>query len=234
MAGRSSPLTESDPTSFNRSGCGRGRRGSVARLIHDTLLRLDRTTGAARAPPGDRVDQLADGLTWTFKLREGVAVFRRDAVHVRGRASSAFKALYDPTVNSEIASSLLINGKPMQARALDAHTVVIQFPSAYAPGIGLLDALPILPAHKLRGRARRRHISRGVGRDDARQRHRRTRTVRDRRATSPASVWSSRAIRGSGSTMPAAANAVSRSPRVAIHAESGRRDAAAAGRRRPI
>jgi len=61
-----------------------------------------------------------------------------------------FQVLYDPRVKSEIASSVLVGGKPLQVRALDEHTVVIVFPAAYAPGISLLDAVPILPAHKLR------------------------------------------------------------------------------------
>jgi hypothetical protein len=38
----------------------------------------------------------------------------------------------------------------MTVRALDAHTVVLVFPSPYGPGISLLDSLPILPAHKLK------------------------------------------------------------------------------------
>ena len=33
---------------------------------------------------------------------------------------------------------------------MDAHTVVVIFPAPYGPGISLLDAVPILPSHKLK------------------------------------------------------------------------------------
>ena len=33
---------------------------------------------------------------------------------------------------------------------MDAHTVVIVLPAPYGPGISLLDAVPILPRHKLK------------------------------------------------------------------------------------
>jgi peptide/nickel transport system substrate-binding protein len=63
----------------------------------------------------------------------------------------SFRVLYDPQVKSEMASSLLISGQPLTARALDTQTVVVVLPAPYGPGIGPLDALPIYPRHKLEG-----------------------------------------------------------------------------------
>jgi peptide/nickel transport system substrate-binding protein len=60
-----------------------------------------------------------------------------------------FQAIFDPKVKSEIASSLMIDGKPIQVRALDAATVVIVLPAPYGPGLSMLDSIPILPRHKL-------------------------------------------------------------------------------------
>ena len=51
---------------------------------------------------------------------------------------------------SPVASSMLIQGKPIEVRALDAHTITVKLPSTYGPGLSFLDSIPILPAHKLR------------------------------------------------------------------------------------
>jgi peptide/nickel transport system substrate-binding protein len=118
-------------------------------MIHATLVRLDRTTGKVGPRLAREWTSSPDGLTWVFKLQEGVT-FSDGAPFTSADVVFSFQALYDPKVESEIGASLLIDGKPMQVRALDAHTVSIVFPSAYAPGIALLDAVPILPEHKLR------------------------------------------------------------------------------------
>jgi peptide/nickel transport system substrate-binding protein len=90
-----------------------------------------------------------DGLTWTFKLREDV-LFSDGKPFTAADVVFSFQALFDPLVNSQIGSSLRINGKPLAVRAMDAHTVVIILPAPYGPGISLLDAVPILPSHKLK------------------------------------------------------------------------------------
>jgi peptide/nickel transport system substrate-binding protein len=60
-----------------------------------------------------------------------------------------FAALYDPVAKTDVAESLVIDGKPIAVSAPDKHTVVLKFPAPYGPGIALLDSLPILPRHKL-------------------------------------------------------------------------------------
>ena len=118
-------------------------------MVHDTLLRVDRKTGEIEPRLATRWTSSPDGLTWTLTLRDHV-LFSDGQPFSSEDVLFSFRALYDPVVKSDIASSLLIQGKPMLVRALDAHTLTVQFPSAYAPGISLLEALPILPAHKLR------------------------------------------------------------------------------------
>jgi peptide/nickel transport system substrate-binding protein len=48
-----------------------------------------------------------------------------------------------------LADSLKVGGKELRVEAIDASTVDVTFPSAFGPGIRLLDNLPILPKHKL-------------------------------------------------------------------------------------
>ncbi len=121
----------------------------MARLIHATLIRVDRKTGKVEPRLAREWTASPDGLTWTFMLRDDVT-FSDGTPFTSADVVFSFQALYDPRVKSEIASSLLIGGRPMKVRALDDRTVTIVFPAPYAPGISLLDALPILPEHKLR------------------------------------------------------------------------------------
>src|SRR5262249_24502697 len=82
---------------------------------------------------------------------------RRDVVFSDGHPFSsddvlfAFESVYDEKTGSVLADSLQEGGKKLQASATDAHTVVVTFPAAFAPGIRLLDSLPSLPRHKLEG-----------------------------------------------------------------------------------
>ena len=73
------------------------------------------------------------------------------------------RALYDKTVASPMAGAFLVDGQPLVARAIDDHTVTLTFPSAYGPGLRILDGLPILPAHKLSAALAGRHAARPVG-----------------------------------------------------------------------
>jgi ABC-type transport system substrate-binding protein len=51
----------------------------------------------------------------------------------------SFQAIYDPKVQSLLASSLKINGKPLVVTAPDPRTVVVTLPGTFGPGIALLD-----------------------------------------------------------------------------------------------
>jgi len=121
----------------------------LARLTHATLVRLNRVTGEIEPRLAREWTTSPDGLTWTLRLVEDVT-FSDGAPFSASDVLFSFRALYDEKVASSLASSLRVGGQPLVVRALDAHTVVVTFPSPFAPGIGLLDALPILPEHKLR------------------------------------------------------------------------------------
>src|SRR5439155_25816059 len=60
-----------------------------------------------------------------------------------------FEAAYDTRAASALADSLQVGGRKLEVTAPDAHTVAITFPTPFAPGVRLLDNVPILPRHKL-------------------------------------------------------------------------------------
>lgn len=147
--GRLVATYRTEPSSFNRLVAPDRAGDLITRLTQATLVRLDRTTGKVEPRLAREWTTSPDGLTWVFKLQDGVT-FSDGVPFTSADVVFSFRALYDPKVQSAIGESLLIDGKPMQARALDAQTVSIVLPAVYAPGISLLDAVPILPEHKLR------------------------------------------------------------------------------------
>jgi len=138
-----------EPSTYNRFVGADIAQDGLARLIHATLIRLNRATGQLEPRLAREWTSSPDGLTWTLKLREDVR-FSDGTAFTAADVVFTFQALYDPKVKSQLDSSLRIKDKPLTVRAMDAHTVVIIFPAPYGPGISLLDAVPILPSHKLK------------------------------------------------------------------------------------
>jgi peptide/nickel transport system substrate-binding protein len=147
--GRLKVSYRTEPKTFNRIVVAQPAEEMVARLTQATLIRLNRNTGELEPRLAKSWTPSPDGLTWTLKLVEGVT-FSDGTPFTADDVLFSFQAIFDPRVKSEIASSLLIDGKPPMVRALDASTVVIVLPAPYGPGLSFLDAVPILPKHKLK------------------------------------------------------------------------------------
>lgn len=146
--GRLVATYRTEPVSFNRLVHPFAAVELVTRLTQASLVRLNRVTRVIEPRLAKSWTTSPDGLTWTLSLVEG-ATFSDGTPFTSADVVFSFRAVYDPDVKSPIASSLLVDGKPLTVRALDTHSVVIVFPSAFGPGISALDSLPILPAHKL-------------------------------------------------------------------------------------
>lgn len=137
-----------EPRSFNRFASPQAAVNVITLLTHATLVRVNRVTGALEPRLAREWTSSADGLTWTFKLRDD-ATFSDGVPFTAADVVFTFEALYDQRVASAMASGFEIGGKPLSARAVDDHTVAIVFPEPYGPGITVLDSLPIFPKHKL-------------------------------------------------------------------------------------
>ncbi len=61
----------------------------------------------------------------------------------------SLEAAYDERVGSAIADTLMVGGKRLRAAAPDPLTVVVTFPEPFAPGLRILDNLPVFPKHLL-------------------------------------------------------------------------------------
>jgi peptide/nickel transport system substrate-binding protein len=137
-----------EPQSFNRYAARDSVCETLTHLLHAKLVRIDRRTQELEPWLAESWTTSPDGLAYTLKLRQGVT-FSDGTPFTSADVLFAFRAVYDPSMNSPIGESLRVGGKPLEVSAPDAGTIVVRFPSAFGPGLRLLDSLPILPRHKL-------------------------------------------------------------------------------------
>jgi peptide/nickel transport system substrate-binding protein len=146
--GRLTVTLRSEPRSFNRLVANNAVTDAFTHLTQAKLVRVNRVTRELEPWLAEKWETSSDARTYTLTLREGLkwsdgTPFTADDVLF------TFKAVFDASTRSVLASSLSVNGQPMAVSAPDARTVRVVYPSTFGPGLRLLDNLPILPRHKL-------------------------------------------------------------------------------------
>ena len=137
-----------DPRSFNRHAARDTSTNLVSNLTQARLVRINQATQEVEP-------DLAGGWTTTDAGRRVTMALKRDLLFSDGRPFTAddvvfaFQAVYDERSGSALADSLMVGGKRLEVAALDRYTVTITFPVSFAPGVRILDNLPILPRHRL-------------------------------------------------------------------------------------
>jgi peptide/nickel transport system substrate-binding protein len=137
-----------EPRSFNRLTAGDQTTDLLATLMQSRLVRINRSTFELEPWLAERWESSQDGRTHTLHLRPGV-VWSDGTAFTSADVLFSFRAVFDPSVKSVVASSLMVGGKPIEAVAPDEATVVVSYSTASGAGVRLLDMLPILPRHKL-------------------------------------------------------------------------------------
>ncbi len=140
--------TRSEPATFNRIR----KRDTTTELLGmftgAKLVRINRTTQELEPSLAESWTRSDDGLTYTLKLRPGVT-FSDGQPFTSADVLFTFDALYDPKAGCELADAVRLDGKDLKLSAPDALTVVVRFPVPFAPGVRILDNVPIQPKHKL-------------------------------------------------------------------------------------
>jgi peptide/nickel transport system substrate-binding protein len=90
----------------------------------------------------------ADGLHYTLELRRGLR-FSDGAPFDADDVVFTFQVLLDPKVGASQRDLLLLEGKPIAIRKLDAWRVAVDLPGPYSVPDRLLDGIAILPRHLL-------------------------------------------------------------------------------------
>ncbi len=138
----------SEPRTFNRFASRDPVTELVSLLTQAKLVRINRATSEVEPWLAEGWTRSDDGLRYTLKLRQGIT-FSDGRPFTAADVLFSFRAVYDPKSPGPLADSLQVDGKPLQVTAPDPETVVITFPSPFAPGLRILDNLPIVPRHKL-------------------------------------------------------------------------------------
>ena len=146
-----------EPLAFSRLSA-RGNDSTtelVTNLTQARLVRINKLTQEVEPRLAEkwtvqRADPAAgrSGDVYTLTLREGLA-FSDGHPLTTDDVLFTFQVAYDDRVGSSYHDALQVAGRKLQVGAVDARTVTITFPGPYAPGIRILDSLPIFPKHKL-------------------------------------------------------------------------------------
>ncbi|OGC25224.1 hypothetical protein A2291_03400 [candidate division WOR-1 bacterium RIFOXYB2_FULL_42_35] len=91
-----------------------------------------------------------DGKTWTFYLRQDVK-WHDDKPFTADDVVFTFNAILNPKVNSVRRSDYIIDGQPIQFRALDKYTVQAALPKPFAPFL-VRSGMSVIPKHLLAGK----------------------------------------------------------------------------------
>jgi peptide/nickel transport system substrate-binding protein len=137
----------SEPANYNRYFDISAAGEVVALLTQARLVSVNRATDALEPALAESWEASADGRAHTLRLRKGVR-FSDGAPFSSADVLFSFAVAYDAK-GSQLGESLTIAGERLEVTAPDETTVVVRFPTPFAPGIRLLDNLPILPRHKL-------------------------------------------------------------------------------------
>jgi peptide/nickel transport system substrate-binding protein len=132
-----------EPSAYNRHVDRSAAAEVLALLTQSPLVHVNRITDTLEPWLAESWTESPDHLAYTITLRQGVT-FSDGAPLTSADVIFSYRALYDPAVNS-----VLVGDKPLTFEAPDPFTVVVRFPAPFAPGLRVIDGVPILPRHKL-------------------------------------------------------------------------------------
>jgi len=132
------PLTAADAPS----------REVILGAMQADLIHINRATQLTELALAKSWKVSANGLQYTLTLRKGLKFSDGQPVDADDILFT-FRVCLDEKVHATQRDLLIVGGKPIAVRKLDAQTVVFQLAKTYGAGERLFDGLAILPRHLL-------------------------------------------------------------------------------------
>jgi peptide/nickel transport system substrate-binding protein len=138
----------SEPKTLNPVAAVDVASREVIRPLHADLIHIDRQTQRTGPALAKSWSVSPDGLHYTLELRRGLRFSDGTPVEVDDVVFT-FHCYLDERNASPQRDLLLIGGKPLVVRKLDARRVVFDLPQPYAAAERIFDSLAILPRRRL-------------------------------------------------------------------------------------
>jgi peptide/nickel transport system substrate-binding protein len=132
------PLTAADAPS----------REVILGAMQADLIHINRATQLTEPALAKSWKVSPDGLQYTLTLRKGLR-FSDGQPFDADDILFTFRVYLDESVHATQRDKLIVDGKPIEVRKVDAWTVVFRLTKRYGAGERLFDTLAILPRHLL-------------------------------------------------------------------------------------
>jgi peptide/nickel transport system substrate-binding protein len=142
VAQRAEPKTLSPITAIDNPS-----REVIGRMTAD-LIHINRQTHRTEASLAKSWTASPDGRRYTVRLRHGLK-FSDGHPFDADDVVFSFQVYLDEKVHAPQRDLLVVGGKPLVVRKIDAYTVDFEFAEPYAAGDRLFDGVAILPRHLL-------------------------------------------------------------------------------------
>ena len=137
-----------EPKTLNPLIVADTRSREVIAVMQADLVHINRATQLTEPALAKSWKISPDGLAYTLVLRLGIKFSDGQPLDADD-VLFTFRVYLDENVHAPQRDLLIVGGKPIVVRKVDAHTVVFQLAKTYGVGERLFDGLAILPRHLL-------------------------------------------------------------------------------------
>jgi peptide/nickel transport system substrate-binding protein len=120
----------------------------VIGAMNADLIHINRETQRTESALAKSWSVSLDGRRYTLQLRQGVK-FSDGAPFTADDVVFSFQLYLDENLHSPQRDLLVLDGKPISVRKIDAYTVECELAKPYAPAERLFDGLAMMPSHLL-------------------------------------------------------------------------------------
>src|SRR5258707_5261707 len=146
--GRIVVALKAEPKTLNPMIAADSPSREVISTMQGDLVHINRATQLTEPALAKSWKISADGLQYTLTLRQGLKFSDGHPVDIED-VLFTFRVYLDEAVHATQRDLLIVGGKPITVRKVDAQTVAFTFAKPYGVGERIFDGLAILPRHLL-------------------------------------------------------------------------------------